>query len=355
MLATVQSTVRSASFAEAEWNRVLDGFSDANFYQTYAYGAVSWGDTSLSHLVLGQDGQPAAAAQLRIVRLPFLPAGVAYLRWGPCCRPKSNAPAWDPERFRRMLLALDAEYADRRRLLLRILPPAFAEDAEAESMLEILRECSFQRDPEARVYRTLRVDLTAEPELIRKRLDGKWRNQLNAAQRNGLTVAEGPELYPQFLALYHEMMARKQFDTTVNADEFSRIQQRLPEAQKMIVLIATRDNRPVAGLVATAIGHTAIYLLGATSNDGMKSKGSYLLQWHMMNRLKELGCHSYDLGGINPEDNPGVYHFKQGMGGHECRQLGRFSRSRSRLSSAAVLTGERLRLALNRRRGRKTV
>jgi lipid II:glycine glycyltransferase (peptidoglycan interpeptide bridge formation enzyme) len=35
----------------------------------------------------------------------------------------------------------------------------------------------------------------------------------------------------------------------------------------------------------------------------------------MIEWLKERGCHWYDLGGIDPENNPGVYHFKCGIAG----------------------------------------
>jgi len=37
------------------------------------------------------------------------------------------------------------------------------------------------------------------------------------------------------------------------------------------------QGEPVAGLVASAMGDTAIYLLGATSDKGLNSKGAYLL------------------------------------------------------------------------------
>ena len=60
------------------WSDVLRQFSDANVYQTWAYGAVQWGADQLSHLVLRQSGRLVAAAQLRIVRLPFVRAGLAY-------------------------------------------------------------------------------------------------------------------------------------------------------------------------------------------------------------------------------------------------------------------------------------
>jgi lipid II:glycine glycyltransferase (peptidoglycan interpeptide bridge formation enzyme) len=140
------------------------------------------------------------------------------------------------------------------------------------------------------------------------------------------------------------MMLRKRFETTVDPQQFQRIQQRLPAPQKLRILISTREGVPQAGLVATAVGETGIYLLGATSNDGMKSKGAYLLQWQMMNRLRECGCQGYDLGGINPQTNPGVYHFKAGLGGDEVSGLGRFVWRRARLSAWAVAAGERLQM-----------
>ena len=63
------------------WSGILAQFADANIYQSWAYGAVRWSGRNLSHLVIRQNGRILAAAQLRIARLPLLPAGVAYLRW----------------------------------------------------------------------------------------------------------------------------------------------------------------------------------------------------------------------------------------------------------------------------------
>jgi len=330
------------AITEADWNALLTQFADANFYQTWAYGAVAWGEKQLSHLVLKQGEEIVAAAQLRMVRIPVLGRGVAYLRWGPLWR-KTGHPA-NPHWLRAMLAALRREYGEKRGLLVRILPPVFAGHGEADHWRAALHAEDYQPDPRVVPYRTIQVDLTAPPEIIRKRLDGKWRNQLNAAERNGLTVREGTddELYARFLALYDEMMARKRFETTVDPRQFQRLQQRLPAPQKLRILISTREGVPQAGLVATAVGETGIYLLGATSNDGMKSKGAYLLQWQMMNRLRECGCQGYDLGGINPQTNPGVYHFKAGLGGEEVTALGRFEWRGNWMSRTAVHAGERL-------------
>jgi lipid II:glycine glycyltransferase (peptidoglycan interpeptide bridge formation enzyme) len=95
----------------------------------------------------------------------------------------------------------------------------------------------------------------------------------------------------------------------------------LPTEHQMKVLICEEHGVPVAGLVASAIGRTGVYLLGATNEQGMKSKGAYLLQWRMMQWLKQSGAEFYDLGGVNPERNPGVYHFKSGMGGDDVRYI----------------------------------
>ena len=334
--------------SESEWSDWIHEFSDTNFYQSWAYGAVSWGDGQLSHLSLHDRGRPVAIAQLRLVRIPMLPAGVAYLRWGPSVRRKDEP--WSPDLYRATIQALVKEYAQRRGLLLRIVPNVFAEDPHATEAGKILAEHGFAPDDSAPPYRTIRVDVSPEPAQIRKNLDQKWRNQLNGAERNGLTVTEGTgdELYAQFLRLYDEMMDRKRFDTSVDPEEFRRIQARLPEPSKMLIAVCSKDSVPLCALVGTSIGDTGIYLLGATSNEGMKSKGSYLLHWGMINRLRERGCRWYDLGGVNPDTNPGVYHFKKGFGGHECLMLGRFERSGSLVSNTAVRAAEGLKSSIAR-------
>ena len=333
---------------EAQWNALLEGFVDASLYQTWAYGAVSWGDKQLSHLVLRDCGRPVALAQFRIVRLPVLGRGVAYLRWGPVCTPAGSE--WNEAVCREALRAIIAEYVDRRRLLLRILPRQFTQDNQGSRLLELCQELGMRPDDDVKPYHTFRVDLSPPLETLRKSLDQKWRNQLNGAERNGLEVVEGTSdaIYQEFLALYDEMMARKQFDTTVDVREFRQIQERLPEPQKMWILISRKDGKPMTALVGSRVGNMGIYLLGATSNEGMKTKGSYLLQWTLMQRLKERGCRWYDLGGINPETNPGVYHFKQGLGGQEVNGLGRLALSADLLSTASVNGAEKLRALISR-------
>jgi lipid II:glycine glycyltransferase (peptidoglycan interpeptide bridge formation enzyme) len=322
-----------------EWPQMLDLFDDANIYQTFAYGGVRWGEKNLSHLVLKRDGEVLGVAQLRIIRPTPLKFGIAYLRWGPLCERRSKPLG--SEVISRMAHALVEEYVRKRRLFLRILPNAFAGSPRAGLIQSAFSTFTPNSSVTDTRYRTFLLDLDASLEDLRKRLDKKWRNQLTRAEKNNLTViaGSGSDEYRTFCQIYQQMRKRKTFESTVDAEEFGRIQEELPESHRMRILICTDNGVPVAGLVASAMGNSAIYLLGATSDDGLSSKGAYLLHWTLIRWLKENGTRWYDLGGIDPEGNPGVYHFKRGLSGVNVCQINPLAACDSAVSSAIVKAG----------------
>ena len=319
-----------------EWSGMLDGFEDANIYQTWPYGAVRWGRKNLSHLVLKRDGDVVGMAQLRIVRPTKLNFGMAYLRWGPLCHRRGTE--LDAEVTARMANALREEYVGKRRLLLQILPNAFVGTQRGTLFQSAFHSFTQEASTPSNLYRTFVLDLTPPLDELRKSLDKKWRNQLTRSEKNGLTVIAdtGMAAYGIFCRMYAQMLKRKAFETTVDVEEFGRTQESLPEPQRMRILICEQNGVPVAGIVASAIGDSGIYLLGATSDDGLNSKGAYLLQWTMIQWLKENGFKSYDLGGIDPEGNPGVYSFKKGFSGADVSQLSPFVACDNLVSSTIV-------------------
>jgi lipid II:glycine glycyltransferase (peptidoglycan interpeptide bridge formation enzyme) len=198
--------------------------------------------------------------------------------------------------------------------------------------------------------RTLLVDLRPSLQEIRSGLDRKWRNQLTRAEKNNLEVIEGngDSAWTMFTNVYREMLERKRF-VDVDIDEFWAIQSSLPEAFKMKVMICKAEGKVGAGVVCSALGNTGIYMFGATNRLGMETKASYLLQWHVIKWLKEAGIHIYNLHGINPEKNPGTYHFKSGLcgkNGTDVSFIGRFDASQNQLSRLTVHLGESVRTAL---------
>jgi lipid II:glycine glycyltransferase (peptidoglycan interpeptide bridge formation enzyme) len=317
-------SVRVDETERPTWDALIDSFEDATVYQTRSYGEVHWSARQLSHFVLERDGGPVVAAQIRIVRLPLIRRGVAYLRWGPLCRVRGAH--LDEDGLRHALEAIRDEYGRRRGLLVRVIPHVFENEPCAEAFRRCLGEAGFAARPDGRKYRTIRLNLEPSLDVLRKGLAQKWRNQLNAAEKNNLDVQEGTgaDLYGIFLGLYEDMMGRKRFRTSVDVREFQNIQSDLPDGLKMRILVCRAEGRPVSALVGSAMGENGIYLLGATSTEGTKWKGSYLLQWRMIQWLKETGRRRYDLGGINPEENPGVYHFKKGLSGDDTQEIGQY-------------------------------
>ena len=169
-----------------EWSGMLDGFEDANIYQTCSYGVVRWGEKNLSHLVLKRDGDVVAMAQLRIVRPTKLNFGMAYLRWGPLCHRRGTE--LDAEVAIGMADALREEYVGKRRLLLQILPNAFVGTQRGALFQSAFHSFTQEPSTPANLYRTFVVDLTPSLDQLRKNLDAKWRNQLTRSEKKGLTV-----------------------------------------------------------------------------------------------------------------------------------------------------------------------
>lgn len=325
--------------SDSQWSSLLDQFDDANIYQTAAYGSARWGKSSLSRLVLRKGAEAVALAQFRIIRPTPLKFGMAYLRWGPLWEKKGVAP--EPEILDRFVAAIRDEYVRRRKLFVHILPNAFAGSARAALFQSAFSRFSEGQRDRGDTYRTIVLDLSFSLEQLRRRLDKKWRNQLTRSEKNDLAViqGQGPEALQSFCEMYRQMRRRKSFDTRVDVDQFCEMQKSLPQSQRMQILICEDKGVPVAGLVASAMGNSAIYLLGATSDSGLTAKGAYLLQWKLICWLKQRGIRWYDLGGIDPEGNPGVYHFKKGMAGEDGCHIAPLSASESALSSGLVKAG----------------
>ena len=324
----------------AEWPVMLDLFEDANLYQTWSYGAIRWGAKNLSHLIVKRNGEVLGMAQLRIVRPTRFNFGMAYLRWGPIFQRRDKG--LDAEVAKCMARALQEEYVVKRGLLLQVLPNAFEGSPRAALFQSTFSSFSQEPRTSANLYRTFILDLTPPLEELRRNLDKKWRNQLSRSEKNGLklVIGTGTDEYGRFCQMYKEMQQRKAFESTVDIEEFRRIQDDLPETQRMRIMICEQAGVPVAGIVSSAIGDSAIYLLGATSDEGLNAKGAYLLQWTLITWLKENGFKWYDLGGINPDGNPGVFHFKSGLSGTDVSHLAPLAACDNMLSTAIVRAGQ---------------
>jgi len=334
------------SVSRLEWSRYFPHFEDANLYQTWDYAASVFPGQKALRMVVRKGGSVIGLAQGRVASLPGLNRGIAHVAWGPVWRRKGETP--DARTLRTVLEALRDGVAVRRKLLLRVVPNLVAGDSGWAA--QAFETAGFTRVGHLRAYRTVILDLTGPLEAIRRGLAQKWRNCLNSAERAGLEVGEGTSdaEYAVFLALYAEMRKRKDFDSGVDVHQWGTMQSILPESEKLRIFTARRGGAPVAAIAVSFMGDTGRYLLGATAEAALPTKASYALQWRVIERLKECGFNHYDLGGIDPDENPGGYQFKSRMGGREVEFVGAYRCCYSPVSRLVVSVGEGLRQVVRR-------
>jgi lipid II:glycine glycyltransferase (peptidoglycan interpeptide bridge formation enzyme) len=219
--------------------------------------------------------------------------------------------------------------------------------SEADVFVPILTQEGFSSVPAETPSRTILMDITPTLEELRGGMRPHWSRELKRAERQKLEIVEGTsdELFATFITIYKDMVFRKKFAEANDINQFRRIQARLPESLKMKIMLCKSGDDVCAGLVCSLIGKAAVYIFGATSTSGMKSNGSYLLQWRLIESLKRSGCSLYNLNGINPLRNPGTYKFKNdlaGKHGNDVCFLGRFDSYSGGVSYSLVKYAETL-------------
>ncbi|MCH8822883.1 MAG: peptidoglycan bridge formation glycyltransferase FemA/FemB family protein [Planctomycetes bacterium] len=319
-----QLTVKSID--RKQWLTLVKRFSDFSYRQDWVYAnALAERRRAISvNVVIEGDGELLGLANVRVKNVPLGLGGLAYVSWGPIVwQDKSDHHS----RYFLCMNALRDEFVKRRNLLLRVdIQPALREPILSENINAPLAEIGFTRATNVQQERTLIVDLNYPEETLRSQLAQKWRNCLNQAQRNGLTIRTGnsSEIMQEFSELFNTFIKHKQFSVDLDAEFFASVQQSNDHACRFDVALAEINGHVVAGEVTSMLGDTCIYLLGATEKEGLKTKASYMLQWNAITTAKERGFRWYDLGGIDPITNPGVYHFKKGLGGKDVFSPGVF-------------------------------
>jgi lipid II:glycine glycyltransferase (peptidoglycan interpeptide bridge formation enzyme) len=299
-----------------DWNKNASNFQDFNYRQFWSYGIESALRIGAKSEYVGIYSQEKLIGLtiVRLKKIPALPIGIAYVNGGPI-HVSQDDERHDEKNFELCLRALIKEYTQSRNFVLRIKCPVYSEEGN------IFRSRVFQTLGFTEImtdrYRTFLVDIEKEEDEIKASLHGKWRNQLNRAQKNDLEIAFGTDenFFQKFENMFVQLKKKKGFGVSLDVDFYNKVQKGLVGNNKFLVQIALKDGEVLSAHVGSYVGNTAVYLLGASTPEGNQLKASYFLQWHAILQAKQRGCKWYDLGGIDPEGNKGVFHFKKGFNG----------------------------------------
>lgn len=319
------------------WQSLIVNFCDSNLYHAWNYSKIVQKEKNLKHIALYKKDKLISVFQIRLRVAPILNRGIAYIFKGPVWQKKNGNNS--PDDFKQIILAIKNEYAIRQKFFLRIRPFLYSNsfnelsnDTEIKSNFNI-------KGP---YYNTLILDLKKDIAQIRKEFKSKWRNHLNNAERNSIELIRGTnqKLSNDFIKIYKEMLSRKKFTENVDLDSFIEFINQSNDFFKPNIIIAYQNQEPVSGMIFCCLGSTGISLFRATNEVGMKTNASYLVQYDTIKWLKDLGADTYDLGGIDPINNPSVYNFKLGISNTNVTDLGIFETHKDKISKILVFLGE---------------
>lgn len=326
----------------AGWGGHASSFEDYNYRHIWEFGtdcAARMGARS-EHVAVLQDGEILGLADVRIKRVPVLRTGIAYINGGPLVRRNDER---DSDRLSLCLKALIDEYAGRRGMVLRVMTPV-ADADWGNAVSGVFSDAGFLQSDSMRPYRTFLLDIARPPEEVRRGMAQKWRNGLNQSEKRNISIRSGTssEFFRTFCDLFSRFVERKQFEVDLTPAFYLAVHEQLPACDRFQITLAEIDGTVVAGHVASLLGDTSVYLLGASSDEGLRTKASYLLQWEAIKAAQQRGLKWYDLGGIDPEGNPGVHHFKSGLCGDDVTAPGPFEYYPSDMKRRMVALGERM-------------
>lgn len=161
--------------------------------------------------------------------------------------------------------------------------------------------------------------LHADEAALRAGLQGKWRNRLVRAEREGARVRQVSD--PAWI-LAQEAGQQMQRGYRGLPPGFVAAWHAQGGGGAVLTLEAAgRGKTPQAGVVILCHGDSATYHAGWSGEQGRESGAHNLLLWKAALALRARGVRWFDLGEINSERGAGLMHFKLGTGA-QIRKLG---------------------------------
>lgn len=236
-----------------------------------------------------------------------------------------------------------------------VLPHDEAGIAEASLRAELKRRgfiaCitdwyAISKKPHPRGQSTIWLDLSCGVDALLKGLDSRMRYGVRRALREGVIIhtTAKPTEVSTFFHLCNALSVSKGFSLPGSeALMLELIRSSLPDGEVgMSLYIGEVGGEIASGVVVAKSGQHLHYFWGASDRRFSQYRVSEAIQWQVIQDGVASGMERYDLEGIDPVGNPGVYQFKQKMGGTEVALQGMEVSPLSWVGRVAVGAGRRL-------------
>lgn len=309
----------------ADWDAFVHAHPRAHILQAARWadlkGAYGWRS---DRVALTENGRITAGAQILFRPLPYRLGSLAYVGMAPLLTdPAQAAPVWDAVH----------QCAKRHGAAFLRCEPGIFKSGEQQPTLAAL---GFKETPHTvQPPRTVIIDISADDETILSRMNQGTRRKIRQSLKNDVRYYEGSRAdMAKFNAMMQTTGSRNEFG--VHEPGYYDMAYDLFVPHDAALILAEHGGDVLAGIMVFALGKTAWYLYGASSNEKRNLMATYGVQWRAIQWAKARGCTEYDLWGI-PDAPPeqleaefetrsdalwGVYGFKRGWGGEIIRSLG---------------------------------
>lgn len=290
----------------SDWDERVGEQAEANLYVFQPWGTykarLKWSVRRIE--ILGEDRQTLAYVQYQVRRVGL----VRFVLVQGCPVLTALGAAW--------ARALIDAFLDHLALGRFDLLGVNFQEFQNNEMVPALLTLGFVPVVSPRHY-TLEIDLTTSLNAIFAGADRNWRrNLLKALDNPDLNAviltdpAERLRAFDRFTEMYAALQARKGFSNTFNPQAFRDIA--AADLRLVILEVRERGETVMVRITHRAQGRWTDFF-AASNERGRATNAAALSVWRLIEQAKAEGCPVYDLGGIDPVGNRGVFNFKRGL------------------------------------------
>ncbi len=198
---------------------------------------------------------------------------------------------------------------------------------KSASSIELFKKLGFRNAPmHLHAQLTNQLDITKSEEELLANMRKATRYEIKKAQKTGIEIKES----------VNEKDIKKFYDLQVQT---SKRQGFVPFSYKFlseqfnvfarsgnaILYSAYLNKKLLAQAFIIFYGDEAVYHYGASTEEGRKFPGSYLIQWNAILEAKKRGIKTYNFWGVANDTHHRFYNlsvFKRGFGGEDYEYLG---------------------------------
>ena len=310
---------------DGDWDQQLKRLQGSNFYQTAGWGEVKqkagW---QVTRLVALNAGTIVAMALVLFRRQP-LRGAVAWLPGGVCGEPTTWAGS--------LKNALKTELA----VLWLYLRSNQIGYEQVERLKALLRREKWSQ-PSVRLNSGLSLlydTKRSQPDRLMG-MSANWRHNLKRSRKHELCFDRWIEPdAASIMKIYRAMESLKGVASQVSQGELEAMFFCLKDSL-VLFKCETAQGEVIAIRAYAHFNDQAFDLLAAAAPIARKLYASHGLLWALINDCHEKGISRYDLGGVDPVSNKGVYDFKHGVGSELITYLGEWECASPTLIQAAV-------------------